>query len=176
MAGEMSRWGIGPQFTLISIVYAMVIFLIHLFWIPSFTFTIISRKLNLILGIILIIVGLLIFLIPALTIDKYFYEGRICTTGIYSFIRHPIYGSWIIFIIPGIVLISGSLLAISIPIFMYAIFKSLIPKEEKYLEKKFGEEYIEYKKKVNAVFPTIWRQYTNAHEIRQACNLAKLKH
>ena len=157
MADEMTRWGIGPQFTLISIVYAIIIFLIHLIWMQSFIFTIISRQVNLILGIILIIVGLLIFLIPAHTIDKYFYEGRICTTGIYSFIRHPIYGSWIVFIIPGIVIISGSLLGISIPIFMYIIFKILIPKEEKYLEKKFGEEYLKYQKKVNAVFPTIRR-------------------
>ena len=32
----------------------------------------------------------------------------------------------------------------------------MIVKEEKYLEKKFGKEYIEYKKKVNAVFPKLF--------------------
>ena len=155
MVSKMTRWGVGPKFMLISVVYAIVIFLTHLFWFPSLTFVIISREANLILGIILIIIGLPIFLIPAFTIDKYFYEGKLYTTGIYSFMRHPIYGAWIVFIIPGIILIRGSLLGISIPIFMYAIFKILIPKEEKYLEKKFGKEYLEYKKKINAIFPTI---------------------
>jgi protein-S-isoprenylcysteine O-methyltransferase Ste14 len=158
MSSEMTRWGVGPKFTLISIIYAIVIFLLHLFWFPSLTFVILGREVNLVIGIILIIVGLLIFLIPAFTIDKYFFEGKLCAIGIYSFIRHPIYGAWIVFIVPGIVIIRGSLLGISIPIFMYAIFKILIPKEDEYLEKKFGEEYLEYKKKVNALFPTIWRK------------------
>jgi protein-S-isoprenylcysteine O-methyltransferase Ste14 len=158
MSSEMTRWGVGPKFTLISIIYAIVIFLLHLVWFPSLTFVILGREVNLVIGMILIIVGLLIFLIPVFTIDKYFFEGKLCTIGIYSFIRHPIYGAWIVFIVPGIVIISGSLLGISIPIFMYAIFKILIPKEEAYLEKKFGEEYLEYKKKVNALFPTIWRK------------------
>lgn len=158
MVSEMTRWGVGLKFMLISVVYAMVIFILHSFWFTTLIFVIISREVNLILGIILIMVGLLIFLIPAFTIDKYFYEGKLCTTGIYSFIRHPIYGAWIVFIIPGIVLIRGSLLGISIPIFMYVVFKILIPEEEEYLEKKFGKEYLEYKKKVNAIFPTIWRK------------------
>jgi len=42
-----------------------------------------------------------------------------------------------------------------IPIFMYIIFKILIIEEEQYIE-KIGEEYLEYKKRVNAVFPKIW--------------------
>ncbi|WP_455276470.1 methyltransferase family protein [[Eubacterium] cellulosolvens] len=158
MVSEMTRWGVGPIFTLISVAYCIVIFIIHSFWFPSLTFVIISREVNLVLGMILIIVGLLVFLIPVSIIDKYFYEGKLCTTGIYSFIRHPMYGAWIVFIIPGMVLIRGSLLGLSIPIFMYAIFKILIPKEEEYLEKKFGKEYIEYEKKVNAIFPTIWKK------------------
>lgn len=158
MVSEMTRWGVGPEFTLVSIIYAIVIFLLNSSWFPSLTFVILSREVTLVLGVMLITVGFLIFLIPAVTIDKYFFEGKLCTTGIYSFIRHPIYGSWIVFIIPGIVLIRGSLLGISIPIFMYAVFKILIPQEEDYLEKKFGKEYLEYKRKVNAIFPTIWRK------------------
>ncbi|MEW6481560.1 MAG: hypothetical protein AB1397_00890 [bacterium] len=100
----MTRWGIGPKFTMISVTYGIIILIVHLIYLPSLTFEIISKAVNIILGITLIIIGIPIFLIPALTIGKYFYEGRLCTTGIYSFIRHPIYASWIVFFAPGIVL------------------------------------------------------------------------
>jgi len=107
----------------------------------------------LIFGILLVIIGLPIFLIPGITIDKYFNKGKLATKGIYGYFRHPIYGSWIVFIVPGIVLIVNSLLGLTVPIFIYIAFKILIVEEEKYLEDKFGEEYFEYKRKVGAIFP-----------------------
>lgn len=42
---------------------------------------------------------------------------------------------------------------------MYITVKLLIREEEDYLARKFGEEYQEYKAKVNAVFPRIWKLY-----------------
>lgn len=108
----------------------------HYVYLPSLTFVIMSKYVNIIFGVSLIIIGSPILLIPAFTIDKYFNEGKLCTKGIYSFIRHPIYASWIVFIVPGIILIFGLILGISIPIFMYIIFKILIIEEEQYLEKK----------------------------------------
>ncbi|UCE06170.1 MAG: hypothetical protein JSW07_21740 [bacterium] len=50
------------------------------------------------------------------------------------------------------------MLGITIPIFMYIIFRALIPVEEKYLIDKFGDEYHEYQSKVWAVFPKLWRK------------------
>jgi protein-S-isoprenylcysteine O-methyltransferase Ste14 len=102
-------------------------------------------------------IGIPIFLIPELTIVKYFQKGELCKEGVYSFMRHPIYGAWIVFIVPGIVLIFGSILGITIPIFMYCIFRIFTVDEERYLKRKFGKEYLEYKKKVGALFPKLWR-------------------
>ena len=59
-------------------------------------------------------------------------------------------------IVPGIVILRGSILGITIPIFMYIIFRKLIPIEEEYLIDTFGNEYIEYKSRVWAVFPKLW--------------------
>jgi protein-S-isoprenylcysteine O-methyltransferase Ste14/SAM-dependent methyltransferase len=155
MNKEMTRWGIGPKFALISVIYGTIILIVHFVYFSSLTFTIISKSVNIVLGITLIILGIPIFLIPAFTIDKYFYRGKLCTTEVYSILRHPIYGAWISFIVPGIVLIVGSIIGISVPLFMYIIFRILIVEEEKYLEKKFGREYLEYKKKVGAIFPKL---------------------
>jgi protein-S-isoprenylcysteine O-methyltransferase Ste14 len=99
--------------------------------------------------------GFLFFIYPAVTIDKYFNNGKLRTKGLYAVVRHPIYASWIIWIIPGIVIYWGSLLAITIPLVAYIILKKIIHVEEEYLAIKFGKEYLDYKARVNAVFPKI---------------------
>ena len=153
---QMTRWGIGPQFTIISLIYAAIVLTIQNTLFPEFRFVIYSTLLNKILGMVLILIGFIIFLIPAFAIDKYFNAGKLCTKGVYAYLRHPIYGAWISFIVPGFVIFRGSILGISIPIFMYIIFRALIPVEENYLLDKFGDEYREYQSKVWAVFPKLW--------------------
>jgi protein-S-isoprenylcysteine O-methyltransferase Ste14 len=152
----MTRWGVAPKFTIILLVYAAIVFSIQDLIFSEARFVFYSPLLNTIFDILLIVFGSIIFLITAFIIDKYFYEGKLCKKGIYAFLRHPIYASWITFIVPGIVILRGSSLGITIPIFMYIIFRTLIPIEEKYLIGKFGDEYIEYKSKVWAVFPKLW--------------------
>ncbi|MFH1588962.1 MAG: isoprenylcysteine carboxylmethyltransferase family protein [archaeon] len=156
MQNKITRWGVGPKFVLISVIYGMTILILNFTYFSSLRFLLIDKWVNIIIGTILILIGVPVFLLPAITIDKYFYKNKLCTTGVYSFIRHPIYGAWISFIVPGIVIIIGSYIGITVPIFMYIVFKILIPKEEKYLEKKFGDEYIEYKKKVGEIFPKLF--------------------
>lgn len=39
----------------------------------------------------------------------------------------------------------------------YLLFRALIGEEEAYMERCFGEEYLAYKRRVNAVFPTLIR-------------------
>ena len=153
----MTRWGIGPKFTIISFIYAATVFTIQNIIFSELRFVIYSTPVNIILGILLILIGLIIFLISAFTIDKYFYEGRLCKKGIYAYLRHPIYASWISFIVPGIVILRDSILGITIPIFMCFIFRVLIPDEEKYWIDKFGDQYIEYSSKVWAFFPKLSR-------------------
>lgn len=151
---QMTQWGVGLKFTFISLVYAVVMVLIYYIFFPTLTIPI-PRVLSLVLGIILIVIGVPIFLIPGSTIHKYFNEGKLATKGVFAYFRHPIYGSWIVFIVPGIVLIINSLLGLTVPLFMYVVFRVLIKEEEEYLEKKFGEEYFEYQKKVGSIFPKL---------------------
>jgi protein-S-isoprenylcysteine O-methyltransferase Ste14 len=121
----------------------------------------ILRVVTLVLGILLVMIGVPIYLISGLTIHKYFHAGQLATKGIYAYFRHPLYGSWIVFIVPGIVLLMNSLIGLTVPVFMYAVFKILIRTEDKYLEEKFGEEFFEYRKRVGEIFPkfqTIFRE------------------
>jgi protein-S-isoprenylcysteine O-methyltransferase Ste14 len=154
----MTRWGIGPKFTIISLIYAAIVFTIQKLMFSEVRFVLYSPLINMIFGILLMITGSIVYFISAFTIDKYFYEGRLCKKGIFAYLRHPIYASWITLIIPGIVILRGSALGITVPIFMYIVFRTLIPVEEKYLLDKFGDEYVEYKSKVGSVFPKLWKK------------------
>ncbi|CCK81331.1 methyltransferase family protein [Desulfobacula toluolica] len=68
--------------------------------------------------------------------------------GTYRFTRNPMYLGGSIFFI-GIGLAAGSLwiLAAYLPLFLYLSYY-VIPHEEAYMERTFGEEYIQYCRKV----------------------------
>ena len=150
----MTLIGVGLKFALISIIYTFIIINIHVTW-THHLFIPIPRIFTLVIGILLLIIGIPIYLTSGLTIHKYFNDGKLATQGIYGYFRHPIYASWIVFIMPGTVLLFDSLIGLSIPFFMYVVFKILIVKEDKYLEERFGQDYIEYKKKVGEIFPKL---------------------
>jgi len=154
MKKQMTARGVGLIFTMISGIYTAIVFVIHFFWLSHLSLPL-PRLISLIIGILLIVIGLPIFILPGIIIDKYFNQGKLATEGVYAYLRHPIYGSWIVFIMPGIVFIINSLLGLTIPFFMYFVFRILIVEEEKYLEEKFGDEYFEYKKRVGSIFPKL---------------------
>ena len=154
MKKRMTCWGVGPKFTVVSFIMATAVLAAHTAWFAHLKIPL-PRPITLILGIVLVIVGLPVFIIPGMTIHRYFKRGELATGGVYSYIRHPIYGSWIVFIVPGFVLLMNSLIAIIIPVLMYAVFKILIVEEDRFLEGQFGERFVEYKRNVGSIFPKI---------------------
>jgi protein-S-isoprenylcysteine O-methyltransferase Ste14 len=82
--------------------------------------------------------------------------GELITGGVYRCCRHPVYSSWVVFIVPGIALLVGSWIGLTTPIFMYFILRVLVKIEEAYLENLFGSKYLEYKKKVPCILPIGW--------------------
>lgn len=78
---------------------------------------------------------------------------KLATDGVFRCCRHPVYASFVVFLVPGIFLILNSWLGLTTPIFMYTILCILVRKEEKYLENVFGVEYVEYKKRVPIILP-----------------------
>jgi len=147
----MSRWGIGPKFGILTSLYSLIIYMIQNNFCQNFEYT--GLK---IFGFILILIGVCLFIYPAITIDKYINEGRLRTKGFYSYCRHPIYATWILIIIPGMILYWGAIIGLTIPIVAYFIFKKYIHIEEDYLLKMFGLEYRNYMDRVNAVFTKLF--------------------
>ena len=75
---------------------------------------------------------------------------KIVSTGIYAFSRNPIYTA-LCLILMGIGIRENSVIILaSIIPFMVMLYWAVIQKEEMYLERKFGEEYLQYKNRVRS--------------------------
>lgn len=116
---------------------------------------------NLILGILLLLIGLSLSGWPILS----FIRARgspvpinppksLVVKGLYAYIRNPmVLGNIVILFGVGILLSSFSLIFIFAPLFILLNFFYLKTIEEREMEKKFGQEYLEYKKEVPMFLP-----------------------
>lgn len=83
------------------------------------------------------------------TIDPRRQTTRIITTGIYQFSRNPIYLGWF-FALLGVGVMNMSVYQMLVSVAMVALLHwAVVLPEEKYLEEKFGDEYLQYKDRVN---------------------------
>jgi protein-S-isoprenylcysteine O-methyltransferase Ste14 len=70
------------------------------------------------------------------------------TDGPFGFSRNPIYLG-IMTVLLGLAIFLGSLTAFIYPVLVFILFQfDLIPMEERRMEEAFGEDYLEYKRKV----------------------------
>jgi len=157
MSDRISFLGIGIKLTVLTLGYSAVIIFIHYFTYPVFYIKFLPYRLFLISGIFLIVIGIPLYIVSGFSVHKAYFGNTIITKGVYSICRHPLYSSFIFFIVPGICLLFKSWIAFSVPFVMYIFFRVLIKEEEDYLRDKFADEYEEYKKEVSFVFPKIWK-------------------
>jgi protein-S-isoprenylcysteine O-methyltransferase Ste14 len=153
MEEKMSRWGVGPIFAAISLGYGMMTLAISRYFEPAFQMELLPSWLTNIFGIALIVIGVLFFMISVKTVTRAYNADELVNEGIFRCCRHPLYASWVVFIVPGIVFLAKSWLGLTTPIFMFLILRVLVRKEEAYLESVFGSEYLEYKKSVSCILP-----------------------
>ncbi len=73
---------------------------------------------------------------------------RIVSHGLYSFSRNPMYVGFALWSF-GIALLLNSLwMLLAVPIGLVLTDRIVITREERYLERKFGDEYLSYKRRV----------------------------
>jgi protein-S-isoprenylcysteine O-methyltransferase Ste14 len=108
-----------------------------------------------IVGGVLIALGLAVWFIGALRseMDECITENKLRTTGIYAWVRNPMYSGWWM-ILTGIVFMWHNVWMLTLPVIDWAIMTiALINTEEKWLADLYGDEYLEYKRKVNRCIP-----------------------
>ena len=156
MKEQMSRWGIGPLFAALSIGYGIVTLAISRYYYPSFQIDFLPNWFLYSIGIALIFFGVPFWIISVITVMRAYNANELVTKGVFKCCRHPVYASWVVFIVPGITLLMKNWLGMSAPIFMYFILRLLVKKEEIYLENVFGSQYREYKNKIPSILPIGW--------------------
>ena len=116
-----------------------------------------------IIGLAIYAVGIFMLLVSRRTLGKQATgilvireNHELITTGIYKYVRHPIYGAGLIGII-GFVLVVQAIVIPTITIVLYfKIFYDRAKYEEKILIGEFGSEYEDYMTKTKRFIPFIF--------------------
>jgi protein-S-isoprenylcysteine O-methyltransferase Ste14 len=131
----------------IDLIFALVIFSFILIYYWEFNFI-------KIMGIFLLLSGFVIWIVARIQLGKSFQikpeAKQLVTSGIYSRIRHPIYLGGISVVIGGIIYTIGTLLSILLIVYLFflvIIQYYRVKYEERVLELKFKNKYIQYKKR-----------------------------
>lgn len=110
-----------------------------------------------VIGVIFIALAVWIWIQAVLVtrIDRAILDHQLVTTGVYSWVRNPIYTA-IAMALTGVVLLLGNLWLLSLPpIFWLDITILMKTTEEKWLTAHYGQEYLNYCKQVNRCIPWI---------------------
>ncbi len=106
-------------------------------------------------GFVLVLIGMALVLLPAsnllrakTALNPYRATSRIVTTGLFGISRNPIYlGLTAAYL--GIAIAFNLTVAVLLtPLILLAMHYGVIRREEAYLERKFGDEYLQYKASV----------------------------
>ncbi len=148
----MKVWGVGPLWGGLVAAYCAAVTAISLRYsigrIPAS-----YSEASLVLGVLMLAVGVPYYVFSAKAVVRGFMEGRLVTDGVYRICRHPLYGSWTVFIIPGFELLLRSWLGLTTSIVAYFLLRMLVRREEDYLAEKFGAAYRQYRAQTPFVAP-----------------------
>ncbi|MFR6448377.1 MAG: methyltransferase family protein [Peptoniphilus grossensis] len=157
---KMPAFGVGPIYVFTCLILTIVALCLH------FKGYLYKGEVNkgkiifIISGILLILFGIYLWLQAVIVekINKKVKEKKLITSGVYSFVRNPVYSAFI-FIFTGSLLLTANYLLLILPFIFWAFLTILMKNtEEKWLKNEFGKEYEIYLKEVNRVIPWIRRK------------------
>ena len=148
----MSRWGIGPRTFVPSFTYTFAAWAATSAWPGVFQLRSLPGVVPTV-GAVLTALGLLLWIVGAVTVMRAYNRDQLVTSGVFALVRHPVYAAWITLAFPGLALLMRSWPMLLTPWIAYAIFRRLIHCEDEYLEQRFGQPYLDYRRRVNELIP-----------------------
>ncbi|MBR1930305.1 MAG: isoprenylcysteine carboxylmethyltransferase family protein [Lachnospiraceae bacterium] len=106
-------------------------------------------------GWLLIVWGVILWVaaVVGAHIDTHILQNQLVTTGIYGYVRNPIYSA-AMFACTGALLIANDVWLLILPFLFWGYMTVLLKStEEKWLKERYGRAYSEYKMKVNRCIP-----------------------
>lgn len=108
-----------------------------------------------IIGILFILFGIYLWVNAVIVckLDDNIRSNKLVTTGVYAYVRNPIYSA-VLLVCTGAIIIANNLYLLVLPVIYWAFLTVLMKNtEEKWLLNMYGDEYINYCKKVNRCIP-----------------------
>ena len=152
---HLPLFGVGPVYIYTIAIITLVAFLCRNLSVFEAGKLIRIKSLLIILGSILIMIGAVMWIMAVIVskVDDNIKKNHLVTTGIYAWVRNPIYSACM-FACTGFILMTGNAFFFGLPI-IYWLFMTVLMKhtEEKWLRELYGQEYEDYCKRVNRCIP-----------------------
>jgi protein-S-isoprenylcysteine O-methyltransferase Ste14 len=81
---------------------------------------------------------------------------RLCTTGPYRYVRHPLYAGLLYLVSLGLALFLNNCVFLLWAVLLHPLWHQVIRYEERLMVDLFGDEYREYQKRTGRFFPRLW--------------------
>lgn len=81
--------------------------------------------------------------------------NRLCTTGAFKYVRHPLYAAFLSVFSFGLAIYLNSYIYILWAVLLHPIWAFLVRPEEKLMIDVFGEAYLDYEKKTGRFVPRL---------------------
>ncbi len=117
-------------------------------FIPVFPLIMVAGGIALLAGIFCMVAGMDRFKKLGNNLEPWKHTSQIVSSGIYRFTRNPMYLGMALLYLGLALWLRSSWAIILFPVVTLVIRTQVITREERYLEKKFGDEYLGYKAKV----------------------------
>jgi protein-S-isoprenylcysteine O-methyltransferase Ste14 len=149
---KMTELGVAPLIAVPSFLYLGGAIALHCVRFPLFAITSTPRLAMLIAGGLLLDLGLVVLITSGLRILKAFRAQRLITDGFFAVFPNPMYAAFVLAIVPGLALVLNSWLVLTGSGVVYALFRALVPGEDRWLKETFGVQYEEYRRSVLVKF------------------------
>ena len=153
MEKRLSRWGIGPRTFLPTVAYGLVAGAATYTWPDACLLRWPPYAVFATAGGILLALGVPMWLTGAISVMRAYNRDQLVTSGVFGLVRNPVYSAMIVLNLPALALLTRSWPLFLMPLVAYAVFKLLIHREDEYLERRFGQAYLDYRAQVNEVIP-----------------------
>lgn len=150
---KMTRWGVGLRVAVIALFTALAAMALSFLFPGLSAYPLISHPVRLVIGLALLAPGLALWITSVITVMRAYSSRRLCTSGPFALCRHPVYASWVVFILPALSLLLNSWFILVSPLALWIAIVKSAPEEEEYLEALFGDSYRAYRDRVPMVLP-----------------------
>jgi len=144
-------FGAGPRGLLISLaLFFICLWKKDFFALPSI---IDNYQIRLAILIISIVLTNIVVFWSLKSLPPKFRGEHLVTTGAYAYFRHPLYGAFLSFFNFGLAIYMNNFIFIIWAVLLFPLWHWNVLYEENLMIEKFGDEYLEYSKKVSRFFP-----------------------